>query len=148
MKKIILNTTLIGALVTALVGCGVTEHDSLETENDTTSIGEALKVTETKFLGNSTLEIEWQRTGKVKDGSYTQLEIKNDINTYKIAKTNNGNKIIIDCTSILIESDRTKYICQPDNIDHSYSLYLENDEDNIVQERAGDKTFSLGKIKI
>ncbi len=141
MTKKIMCGSIALALVLSFVGCGGSESKSSISSNSSTNSSKAkgiFKVSPT----SSGMKIEWARTGKAIYGSYTQLEIKNDIKTYRIATTNSNGKITIYCTENYKESDNTKYTCKPDNVTYSYPLRLTTDKANIVQERAGVKPSS------
>ncbi len=155
MKKILLKSTVALALSVGFVGCGAGDDLSsggldfdylVPDKKGGTSVKNALKVTKT----NSGIKIDWSRTGKALYGYYTQLEVANDIGTFRIATTNKGNKISILCNEQYKESDNTLYRCKPDNVSFFYPLRLKVGSNNIVQERAGvnktNKTIKLGNI--
>ncbi len=152
MKKIVLKSVCALALGIGLVGCG-TDDSSSEysylgpSSSGGTSTDKALKISKT----DNGIKIIWNRTGKAKYYSgYTRLEVVNSIDTYKIASTNYGGKITIDCIKLYQKSDSTFYSCSPSNISHGYPLWLKVDSKNIVQERGGinegDKTLQIGTI--
>ncbi len=152
MKKILLNSAISLVLGIGFVGCGKSSEGSSDFDylipdnSGGTSIDNALKVTPT----SSGMKIEWSRTGKARYGSYTQLEVVNDIKTYRIASTNTNSKITIYCTERYKENTSTKYSCSPNNVSYSYPLYLSESSANIVQERGGvsesNKTVKIGNL--
>lgn len=153
LVKVGLGSITIGML---LIGCGTEEGTNILSPSNGggtnngggTTVSNALKVT---YPSADKIKIEWQRTGQVKYGVYTQLEVKNS-RTYKLASTNNDNKIIINCTRTTIESDKVNYKCKPDNTGNlSYNISLSPNSKNIVQEKGGNQTgkiLTIGEINV
>jgi len=131
MLKKIISSALVGAVVLGFSGCMVDESEEVSGG----SSAQTLLITMDEYADN--INIVWNRSGDMKYGSYTQLEISNENDSQKIATTNSDAQIIIKCEKRESRSERVKYLCSPNNVSTSYYMSLEDNMKNYVIERAG-----------
>ncbi len=151
MKKMLLKSTVTLALGLSFVACGGVDKSSdyddlIPDRSGGTSIDRALKVSKS----SNSIKLQWSRTGKVRNGSYTQLEVRNSSGTYVLATTNTNSKITISCRQDYKQDNDIKYTCSPSNYSLSQSFWFKGDEKNIVQERGGvnrsNRTLKIGSL--